>query len=160
MNMHWGGNRTPHTFTHCLMSPPSDNIRLLFTFSKSATLHGPYLAVPRSLVSCRLILLVCSSIVTMMVSCRLTWGSIPSSTTSTTPGNKNTRLFCSCSTNLQKIAQVCCLMTVCIRHSKPRCCASYTHMIKSPQDAPTKNHTYHQELTRNRNSAFDCKLYS
>jgi len=139
MNTHWGRNRTPHMFTHSLMSPLSDNVRLLFTFSKSATLHSPHLAMLRSLVSHRLILLVRSSIVTMMVLCRLTWGSIPSSTTSTTPGNKNTRLFHSHSANLRKIAWVCCLMTVHMRHSKPRCCASYTHMIKSPQDMLTKN---------------------
>ena len=157
-NIDW--NRTPHIFTCSLVSPLSDNIRLLFTFSKRATLHSPHLTVPRSLVSHRLILLVCGSIVMMMVSCRLTWGSIPFSTTLTAPGNENTRLFHSHSTNLWKIAWVCCLMTVHMRHSKSRCYMSYTHMIKSPQDALTKNCTYHWELTGNRNSTFDCKLYS
>jgi len=142
------------------MSLPSDNVRLLFTFSKSATPRGPRLAARRSLVSCRLILYSrCQVRLKLLRKVRFLM-SICMKPSSSLLNRVPVILFRSCSANLRKIARVCCLMTVRMRRSKPRCCASYTHMIKSPRDAPTKNCMYHWELTGNRNSTFDCELYS
>ena len=141
------------------MSPPSDNVRLLFTFSKSATPHGPHLAARRSLVSRRLILYSHCQVRSKLLRKVRFLMSICMKPSSSLLNCIPVILFRSCSANLWKIARVCCSMTVRMRCSKPRCCASYTHMIKSPRDVPTKNCMYHRELTGNRNSTFDCELY-
>lgn len=178
MNTHRIGVNALHTFTRSLVSPPSNDVGLSFTFSEMAKKRGPRPAAPRSPVSRRLILPVRGSMVTTTVSSaqRCTWracepptwsqlcvqckkiGCLPSSTTSTAPGNENTGLLRSRSANSRKMARVCVLITDRISCSKSRFCASCPRISEITLKRLRPRRTYHCELACG-NSAFCCERY-
>jgi hypothetical protein len=83
-------------------------------------------------------------------------GNVPSSTTPTAPGRENTGLFRSRSANSRKMARECVSMTIRIRRSKSRLCASCAH-CQPLHNRTGPRLTHHKEAVGSGHGALSCE---